>query len=372
MVLKDIDQDALDEGLRHASSLLEKAGERGIFSREEVGLKFALISGTLSYDKFEDVDLVIEAVVERMPVKQQVLREAEEQIGDSAVFATNTSSLSVTELADKAAHPERVVGLHFFNPVHRMPLVEIIRTDASSETAVAAAFGFTTDMGKTPVLVADRPGFLVNRLLAPYLNEAGFLLSEGADVESLDGALLEFGMPMGPCRLLDEIGFDVAEHVAHEMVQAFGERMLPSDVVSALRREGKLGRKNERGFYSYAAGREKGVDRELRKILAARAEGTSPSAAEIRQRCLYILVNEAAHALAEGVVATAADVDLAMVLGTGFPPFRGGLLRWADTEGLAVIAEALAGFEERVGPRFALADLLREKAERGDTFTDTD
>jgi 3-hydroxyacyl-CoA dehydrogenase/enoyl-CoA hydratase/3-hydroxybutyryl-CoA epimerase len=350
VVLKDIDQDALDEGLRHASDLLEKGGARGVFSREEVGLKFALISGTLSYDMFDDVDLVIEAVVERMPVKQQVLKETEERIGESAVFATNTSSLSVAELASSAEHP--------------------IRTEASTEAALADAFGFAIDVGKTPVLVADRPGFLVNRLLAPYLNEVGFLLGEGADVETVDSAMLEFGMPMGPCRLLDEIGFDVAEHVANEMSEAFGERLQPSDVVSALRREGRLGRKNERGFYAYAAGREKGVDKELRKVLSARAQGTAPSAAEIQKRCLYVLVNEAAYALAEGVVAAPDTVDLAMVLGTGFPPFRGGLLRWADTEGLAVIAEALAGFAERIGPRFAPADLLREKAEQGGTFTD--
>jgi 3-hydroxyacyl-CoA dehydrogenase/enoyl-CoA hydratase/3-hydroxybutyryl-CoA epimerase len=369
VVLKDIDRDALDLGLRHASDLLTKAGERGIISRDQVGLRFALIHGTLDYDDFADVDLVIEAVVERMAVKQVVLRETEGVLEPDAVFATNTSSLSVTELASAATQPERVVGLHFFNPVHRMPLVEVIRTETSSPAAVAAAFGFVLDMDKTPVLVADRPGFLVNRLLAPYLNETGYLLQEGAPVETVDKALLEFGMPMGPCRLLDEIGFDVAEHVAREMEGAFGERMCPADVVRALREDGRLGRKNGRGFYTYQSGRQRGVDREVARSLGANASGKPPGTEEIGKRCLYLLVNEAAHALEEGVVELADQVDLAMVMGTGFPPFRGGLLRWADVEGIDRIVEELERFEAEHGRRFAPAPRLRQLAEAGQTFT---
>jgi 3-hydroxyacyl-CoA dehydrogenase/enoyl-CoA hydratase/3-hydroxybutyryl-CoA epimerase len=369
VILKDIDRDALDLGLRHANELLTKAGERGIIARDQVGLRFALIHGTLTYDDFADVDLVIEAVIERMAVKQVVLRETEAVFDSSAVFATNTSSLSVTELASAATHPERVVGLHFFNPVHRMPLVEVVRTEASSPDALAAAFGFVLDMDKTPVLVADRPGFLVNRLLAPYLNEAGYLLQEGASVEAVDKTLLEFGMPMGPCRLLDEIGFDIAEHVASEMEGAFGERMRPGDVVSKLREDGRLGRKNGRGFYTYQNGREHGVDRTVARSLGANAKGKAPGDEEIKQRCLYLLVNEAAHALEEGVVGLADHVDLAMVMGTGFPPFRGGLLRWADVEGIDRIVEALERFEAEHGSRFAPAPRLRQLAETDQTFT---
>ena len=369
VVLKDIDRDALDLGLRHASDLLTKAGERGIIARDQVGLRFALIHGTLDYDDFAEVDLVIEAVVERMAVKQVVLRETEEVLEPDAVFATNTSSLSVAELASAATQPERVVGLHFFNPVHRMPLVEVIRTGASSQEAIAAAFGFVLDVGKTPVLVADRPGFLVNRLLAPYLNETGYLLQEGSPVEAVDKALLEFGMPMGPCRLLDEIGFDVAEHVAREMEGAFGERMRPADVVSALREDGRLGRKNGRGFYTYQGGRQRGVDREVARRLGANATAKPPDTEEIRKRCLYLLVNEAAYALEEGVVEFADQVDLAMVMGTGFPPFRGGLLRWADVEGIDRIVEELERFEAEHGSRFAPAPRLRQLAEAGQTFT---
>ncbi len=369
VLLKDIDQDALDLGLRHANDLLRKAGKRGIFQPEEVGLKFALINGSLRYEQMDEVDLVIEAVVERMPVKQQVLREAEERLPEGAVFATNTSSLSVTELAEAAERPERVVGLHFFNPVHRMPLVEVIRTSHSSEAALATAFGFVLDLGKTPVLVADRPGFLVNRLLSPYLNEAGYLLEEGAGVAAIDGALLEFGMPMGPCRLLDEVGFDIAEHVAREMERAFGERMRPSPIVGTLREDGRLGRKNGRGFYSYSNGKQS-VDREVARAIGAQGERRDPGADEIRARCLYLLVNEAMYALDEGVVAKPADVDLAMVMGTGFPPFRGGLLRWADTEGFPRILEALERFAADLGARFTPAPALARIAESGGTLTD--
>ncbi|MDH3732703.1 MAG: 3-hydroxyacyl-CoA dehydrogenase NAD-binding domain-containing protein [Gemmatimonadota bacterium] len=366
VVMKDIDQGSLDAGLHHASDLLRKAGDRGIFAAEEVGLKFALIHGSLEYDGFDDVDLVIEAVVERMPVKQQVLRECEEHLPAHAVFATNTSSLSVTELASASGRPAQVVGLHFFNPVHRMPLVEVVRADRSSDAALACAFRFVGDMGKTPVLVADRPGFLVNRLLGPYLNEAGYLLEQGAPVAEVDRVLTEFGMPMGPCRLLDEVGFDVAQHVAREMERAFGERMKPSAVVGLLTEDGRLGRKNGRGFYSYPKGRQAGVDREVGRLLAAKG---SVSADDIRDRCLFLLVNEAVHALADEVVGTPGDVDLAMVMGTGFPPFRGGILQWADTIGAPRIRDRLLEFESAHGPRFAPAPGLKELADIDGSFT---
>ncbi len=367
VVLKDIDQEALDVGLRHAGDLLRKAASRGVFAQEEAGLKFALIHGTLDYEKFDDVDLVIEAVVERMPVKQSVLRESEDALPAGAVFATNTSSLSVTELARAAHRPGRVVGMHFFNPVHRMPLVEIVRAETSSDEALATAFKFAEDLGKTPVLVADRPGFLVNRLLAPYLNEAGFLLEDGAGVAQIDDVLTDFGMPMGPCRLLDEVGFDVAEHVSREMERAFGERMAAAPVVGLLKGEGRLGRKNGRGFYTYSKGRQGGVDREVARTLGG---GKGVSDEDILDRCLLLLVNEACHALEEDVVGSPGDVDLAMVLGTGFPPFRGGLLKWADTRGAVAIRDRLLELEGKHGSRFAPAALLRAAAAEARSLSD--
>jgi 3-hydroxyacyl-CoA dehydrogenase/enoyl-CoA hydratase/3-hydroxybutyryl-CoA epimerase len=372
VILKDIEQEALDSGLRHANELLQKAASKGRFSSGEAGLKFALIQGTLSYDKFSEVDLVIEAVVERMAVKQQVLQDVEERVPSHTIFATNTSSLSVTTLAEASSRPDRVVGIHFFNPVHRMPLVEIVRTEATSEEVLAAAFSFAVAMGKTPVLVADRPGFLVNRLLSPYLNETGYLLDGGADVLSIDAALEEFGMPMGPCRLLDEIGLDVADHVSAEMERAFGQRMRAGGVVDGLRGEGLLGRKNGRGFYRYEGGKQDGVEPVVAKRYSGKAGADAPDAEEIRRRTLYLMVNEAAYAIEEGVVGTAGELDLSLVMGIGFPPFRGGLLSWADREGIPNIVDRLSNFEERLGDRFTAAGLLRSMAEEDLTFTDAD
>ncbi|MCY3598591.1 MAG: 3-hydroxyacyl-CoA dehydrogenase NAD-binding domain-containing protein [Gemmatimonadetes bacterium] len=366
VILKDIDRHALDVGLRHANELLQKAGKRGIIAPEEVGLKFALIHGTLDYERFGDVDVVIEAVVERLHVKQQVLRDVEAELPGHAVFATNTSSLSVTDLGRAAARPDRVVGLHFFNPVHRMPLVEIIRGESSSDAALATAVRLARRLGKTPVLVADRPGFIVNRLLAPYLNEVGFLLKDGADVVGIDRALKAFGLPMGPCRLLDEVGFDVAAHVAKEMARAFGDRMHPSAALETLTSLGRLGKKNDRGFYTYSD-REERVDREVSRAFGSGGGGVRPE--EIIDRCLLISVNEAMYALEEGVVAGPGDVDLAMVLGTGFPPFRGGPLAWAESRGAGAVRDRLLELQAQHGDRFAPAPGLKRLADTNGSFT---
>ncbi|MEN8145283.1 MAG: 3-hydroxyacyl-CoA dehydrogenase NAD-binding domain-containing protein [Gemmatimonadota bacterium] len=369
VTLKDINQEALDSGMRHASALLKKAAAKRVFTSEQASLKFALITGTLAYEHLLDVGLVIEAVIERMPVKQGVVHDLEMHLDRHAVIATNTSSLSVTELASAAIHPERVIGLHFFNPVHKMPLVEVVPTAETSSAALARAFGFVLDMGKTPVIVADRPGFLVNRLLAPYLNEAGFLLEQGTSVGDIDRAMTSFGMPMGPCRLLDEIGFDVAEHVSREMSTAFGERLRSSGVIELLRGEGRLGRKNDRGFYLYESGKETGPDPALKGVL--RRDGSPSGANEIRERCLYAMVNEAALALQDEVVAGPDAVDLAMIMGTGFPPFRGGLLRWADRVGLQKIVTRLSEMETEIGSRFKPAPRLLDLVRDGESFTDS-
>ncbi len=366
-VLKDIDQGALDSGLRHAADLLRKATRAGVFTESEAGLKLARIDGRLDYEGFDEVDLAIEAVVERMVVKQQVFRDLEGLLDPGAVLATNTSALSVSTMASRLERPERVVGLHFFNPVHKMPLVELIRGEKTEDAALATAFRFAIGLGKTPVIVADRPGFLVNRLLGPYLNEAGRLLDEGTPVEAVDNALREFGMPMGPCRLLDEIGFDVARHAGREMAAALGDRLSPPDVLDRMIDDGRLGRKNGRGFYLYEDGSSTGVDPTLASVFPSASGGRSDD--DIRTRCLLSMVNEAAWALGEHVVETADQVDLAMILGTGFPPFRGGLLRWADTEGLRHILDELVRLEETLGARFAPAPVLKQLAERDGTFT---
>lgn len=376
VTLKDIDRDALDSGLKHAAELLRKAAGAGVFSEEEASLKFALITGTLDYADLEDVSLVIEAVVERMAVKQQVFREVE-AVAPGAVLATNTSSLSVDTMAEGLEKPGSVVGLHFFNPVHKMPLVEVISGPRTRPDALATAFDLVVSLGKTPVRVADRPGFLVNRLLAPYLNEAGILVQEGRTIRAVDEALEAFGMPMGPLRLLDEIGLDVARHASRELTAAFGERMRPSGVLDRMIEDARLGKKNGMGFYRYPKGKEPTPDRGVESLLAGSPEasevedgphGAAPE--EIRRRCLYSMVNEAARALEERVVEGPGPVDLAMVTGTGFPPFRGGLLRWADQEGLAMIHATLAEYAGELGSRFTPAPLLGRMVEQNRTFTD--
>ena len=370
--LKDIDQGALSTGLRHARTMFDRLVKRRKMRRREAEDRMNAISPTLDYGGFATADLVIEAVVERMNVKKSVLRETEEAVRDDTVLTSNTSSLSVTEMATALARPENFAGMHFFNPVHRMPLVEIIRGDRSSEAAVATVFDLTRTLGKTPVIVNDGPGFLVNRVLTPYLNEAGFLLEEGASIAEVDEALLDFGMPMGPFRLLDEVGLDIARHAGETMHEAFGARLAPSGALVALEDTDRLGRKNGKGFYTYEDGREQHPDPAIYEELEAviGQERREVPAREIVDRCVLPMINEAARILEEGIARSPGDVDLAMITGTGFPPFRGGLLRYADRVGLKTILAKLESFERSHGARYAPAPLLRRKAEAGEGFYD--
>jgi 3-hydroxyacyl-CoA dehydrogenase/enoyl-CoA hydratase/3-hydroxybutyryl-CoA epimerase len=275
-------------------------------------------------------------------------------------------------MAGALERPENFAGMHFFNPVHKMPLVEIIRGESSSDETIATVFDLTRKLGKTPVIVKDGPGFLVNRVLTPYLNEAGYLLAEGGSIGEVDEALLDFGMPMGPLRLLDEVGLDIARHAGETMHDAFGERLAPSPALVALQDTDRLGRKNGRGFYVYENGREQHPDQTIYDDLEAVVgrERKSLPAREIVDRCVLPMVNEAARILEEGIARSAGDVDLAMITGTGFPPFRGGLLRWADSVGLPTVLAKLESFERTHGVRFEPAPLLRRKAEAGEGFYD--
>jgi 3-hydroxyacyl-CoA dehydrogenase / enoyl-CoA hydratase / 3-hydroxybutyryl-CoA epimerase len=370
--LKDIRADALGLGLRHAREMFDRLVKRGRLDRRGAERHMDAIAPTLDYSGFGTVDLVIEAVVERMDVKRQVLRETESHVREGCVLATNTSSLSVTEMQQALDRPADFGGMHFFNPVHRMPLVEVIRGATTSDETVATIVALTRKLDKTPVVVNDGPGFLVNRILAPYLNEAGWLLTEGAAIEQVDRALKRFGMPMGPLRLLDEVGLDVARHAGAVMQTAFGERLDPPPSITALEATKLLGRKGGSGFYTYEDGREKGVNEQLYAAL----EGTVPAKrrtvdeTEILDRTLLVMVNEAARVLEDGIVATPGEVDLGMITGTGFPPFRGGLLRWADSLGVATVLQRLEQLQAQHGARFAPAPLIRSHARHGRGFYD--
>jgi 3-hydroxyacyl-CoA dehydrogenase/enoyl-CoA hydratase/3-hydroxybutyryl-CoA epimerase len=333
-------------------------------SRREAAQKMDHIAPTLDNTGFATVDLVIEAVVERMDVKKTVLRDVESRVRDNTVITSNTSSLSITEMQSALERPGNFCGMHFFNPVHRMPLVEVIRGRDSSEEAIATVHALARRLDKTPVIVNDGPGFLVNRILSPYLNEAGWLLQEGASVEAIDEALLGFGMPMGPLRLLDEVGLDVARHAAAVMHDALGDRLRPAPAFAALEGTQLLGRKRGRGFYTYDGDRQQSVNKDIYPLLApiVPAQRTTLDAGFIQSRAILAMVNEAARTLEDGIARAPGDVDLAMITGTGFPPFRGGLLRWADSLGMSVILEQLLALASRVGPRFEPAPLLSELA----------
>lgn len=366
--MKDIKPEAVGLGLKHAWDAFNKAVKRGRLERREAQKMMQRISPTLDYTGFGSVNVVIEAVVERMDVKKAVLREVEAKAAPGTVLTSNTSSLSITEMQSALSRPQDFCGMHFFNPVDRMPLVEIIRGAQTSDEAVATVFALTRKLEKTPVLVNDGAGFLVNRILAPYLNEAGWLLADGAAIEAIDKALLDFGMPMGPLRLLDEVGLDVSRHAGQVMYEAFGERLRPAPPLVALEKSKRLGKKGGLGFYKYEDGREKEVDQSVYAELALQKTGASITDKEIQERSVFVMVNEAARILEDGIVARPSDVDLGMIMGTGFPPFRGGLLRYADKVGLLRIVQRLEHYRQAYGDRFEPAPLLKAKAQAGETF----
>ena len=366
--MKDVRHEAVAGGLAYARSIFDGAVKRRSLRRREAQRRMGLISGGLDYAGVGQAGLAVEAVVERMDVKKAVLREVEAVVGPSAVIATNTSSLSVDEMATALARPGRFAGMHFFGPVHRMPLVEVVRGEKTDPGTVETIAALVVRMGKVPVVTRDGPGFLVNRILGLALNEAGHLLDEGCGVQALDRIWTDFGMPMGPCRLVDEVGMDIARHAGDTLAAAFGDRMAPAASLVALGESGRLGRKGGRGFYLYDDGKMKGFDPTVYADMGRPSRRSTPDPARVRDRMAFAMVNEAARILEDRIVASAADVDLGMVMGTGFPPFRGGLLRYADDRGLAEVLKAVRGFAETCGTRFRPAPLLVELAEAGETF----
>lgn len=358
--LKDLNYDAILTALATANNVWRRKLKRRRIDKRELDRKAAFIAPTLDDTGLSHVEIVIEAVVEDLEIKRRVLADAERRIGERTVFATNTSSIPITDIAAGALHPERVVGLHFFNPVDRMPLVEIISGERSSPEAVATAHAFAIKLGKTPVIVKDGPGFLVNRILTFYLNEALQMLVEGVRMEALDDSMESFGMPMGPFALLDQVGLDTAGHVAAVLRAAFGERAGATvDVLETVTGSGRQGRKNGRGFYRYRNGKRQGADDEIYNLIGVRESREVP-AETLQERMILAMVNEAALCLEQGVVAQPRDIDVAMVMGTGFPPFRGGLLRYADEIGVPVVADRLSRLADAHGERFRPAKLFGE------------
>lgn len=368
--MKDIDQAAVNLGMQKAEQIFLKALSKKKLTRREMKRKFSLISGTTDYSGYNQTDCVIEAVVENMPVKQQVFREIEEKVPDETILASNTSSLSITEIASAVKKPERVIGFHFFNPVHRMPLVEIIRGQKTSDAATVTAVALAKTLGKIPIVVKNSPGFLVNRILAPYINEATLMLEEGARIDEVDQAMKDFGMPMGPLSLMDEVGIDVGYKVAKILQAAFGGRVTPSKVIERLSEEGRLGKKGGKGFYLYKD-KTKRVDESVYSIIADLTKSNGDLSKEvIQERLTLVMIKEAGLCLEEEIVRRPRDVDAGMIFGTGFPPFRGGLLRYADSQGVDVCLQKMNAFAEKYGQRFEPPTLLKKMVEKSQTFFD--
>lgn len=383
--LADLDRHQLDAALHaHRAWAREQAQRRRLLPHEVDGAIDRLEVTTSSPNGFDRCGLVIEAVAEKLAVKRAVLGAIAERVAPDALLATNTSSLSVAEIAAELPHPERVVGIHFFNPVRRMPLVEIVRGPATTPAVVARAARFALDLGKTPVVVADVAGFLVNRILGPYLDEAVRLFEAGAEPERVDRALVAFGMPMGPFELLDEVGLDIAAHAAASLEAAYGERMQASTRLADLVASGELGKKSGRGIYVWETGKggkPKRAGRNPRFAAAGGSGGGSAAAGSLDEealasRLVLCMIAEAARALEEDVVSGPRELDLATIFGMGFAPFRGGLLRHADSLGARRVVDELAHLAAAAdvaarpgGPaRFAACALLVDLAESGGRF----
>jgi 3-hydroxyacyl-CoA dehydrogenase/enoyl-CoA hydratase/3-hydroxybutyryl-CoA epimerase len=367
-IMKDLSTDALNLGLKQSSQNFGGALKRKKISADEFERKQRSITPQLDYSGFKKIDLVIEAVVENMDIKKKVFAETEKYVTKECLLTSNTSSLSVQEMSTALEFPERFAGLHFFNPVHLMPLVEIIVHDKVAPETVEALYKWVLRVKKTPVVVKDGPGFLVNRILMPYLNEAGHLLDEGVSMKDIDQAALNFGMPMGPCRLLDEVGIDVGVKVAKVMHDGLGDRAYPSSMSKKLMEKNFLGKKNSKGFYLYdEKGKVTGPNLEVNELLPNTTKHLSET--DIQMRLFLPMINEASIILSEGIVDHAGDVDLGLIYGIGFPPFRGGLLRYADHEGLDKILNALKHFGDTVNKdRYHPSKYLEELVESKTTF----
>lgn len=368
IIMKDIRSEALDLGMGEATKLLSRQVEKGRLTPQKMGETLSRIRPTLNYGDFKDVDVVIEAVVENPKVKTAVLSEVEGLVHEDAILASNTSTISISFLAESLKRPQNFVGMHFFNPVHMMPLVEVIRGKKSSDAAVAATVKLAGKMGKTAIVVNDCPGFFVNRVLFPYFGGFDMLVRDGADFQQIDKVMEKFGWPMGPAYLLDVVGIDTGVHAANVMADGFPDRMKP-DYKSAtvvMFENKRYGQKNGKGYYSYEPDKKgkpkKTVDPTTYELIQpVVAERREFDADEIIARCMIPLVNEVARCLEEKIVASPAEADMALIMGIGFPPFRGGACRYVDQMGVANYV-ALCDQYAHLGKAYEAPQLLKDMA----------
>jgi 3-hydroxyacyl-CoA dehydrogenase/enoyl-CoA hydratase/3-hydroxybutyryl-CoA epimerase len=366
--LKDKDLEGLGWGLDYSARLFDKLVDRGKLTEPMADVAFGRIGGTTDWSGFNNCDLVIEAVYEDLELKRQMLGEVESRSDDTTIFASNTSTIPIEEIAAQSERPEQVLGMHFFSPVHKMPLLEIIRTEATDERALATALEVGNRLGKTCIVVKDGPGFFTSRVIGAYINEAGWLLQEGGRVEAIDQAMRDFGFSVGPLKLIDEVGFDVATKAGRTIKEAFPERWNAPEVLEELADEGRLGKKNDWGFYDYEHGAPDEVDESVYDVLSGGLDRRSIDPELIQDRCWMAMLNECVRCLEEGIVEEPRDIDVGVIFGLGFPPFRGGILRYADARGLQGIVETMDRLADEFGDRLRPAELLREKASEGGSF----
>ncbi|MEE2731457.1 MAG: fatty acid oxidation complex subunit alpha FadB [Pseudomonadota bacterium] len=374
IVMKDIAEAALDLGMSEATKLLAKQVSRGKIDAAKMGKVLSAIRPTLNYGDFGGVDIVVEAVVENVKIKQSVLADVEKQVKDGTILASNTSTISITKLAEALEKPENFVGMHFFNPVHMMPLVEVIRGEKSSDEAVATTVAYAKKMGKTPVVVNDCPGFLVNRVLFPYFGGFGMMLRDGADFQKVDKVMERFGWPMGPAYLMDVVGIDTGVHAAEVMAEGFPERMQydHKDASEVMFENKRFGQKNGVGFYKYEVDKKgkpkKVVDQTtydlIKPVVAAPKEFEDQ---EIIDRLMIPMCLELVRCLEEDIVSSVADADMALIMGIGFPPFRGGALKYIDSIGVKAFVELCDKYAD-LGPLYTPTAKLRDMAANGESF----
>jgi 3-hydroxyacyl-CoA dehydrogenase / enoyl-CoA hydratase / 3-hydroxybutyryl-CoA epimerase len=369
--LKDKDDAGAGRGLAYVKGILDGRVKKRQLSREERDQVFARLTATTDYTGMKNADVVIEAVFEDLSLKQRVLADVEARTHEDCVFASNTSSIPITQIAKESKRPHNVVGMHYFSPVHKMPLLEVIRTEKTAPEVVATAVALGKKQGKTVIVVKDGVGFYTSRILGPLMNEAAHVLAEGIPVDAIDSAMVEWGWPVGPIQLLDEVGIDVAAHVGKIVHDAFGDRLIPPGTMDSLVKDDRKGRKNGKGFYRYDKDAMKGgkrqVDPTVYKALGIDPKGRLPSE-EIQMRCSLQFVNEALLCFGEGLLRSPRDGDIGAIFGLGFPPFRGGPFRYTDGIGASEILRRIRGYEDRFGKRWTPAPVLVEMAKKGERF----
>ena len=366
--IKDISHQGISYALKYGYDLLNKKVKRRFMRHSEMQSQLALITGTTDYTGFSNVDIVVEAVFEDLTLKQNMVADIEIHCKESTIFASNTSSLPIGKIAEKALRPENVIGLHYFSPVDKMPLVEIIPNEKTSDQTISTTVAFAKQQGKTPIVVKDKAGFYVNRILAPYMNEAAILLLEGCSIEALDKAMVKFGFPIGPMQLLDEVGIDVGAKIGPILQADLGDRFAPPPAFSKLIDDGRLGKKTKKGFYQYnTKSKKKLVDESVYTLLGLQVSNTKVTDAQA-ERCVYMMLNEAARCLDENIIRNARDGDIGALFGIGFPPFLGGPFQYMDKIGAITVVSKLKQWQAEFGDRFTPCDALVKMAEQSDSF----